>query len=171
MASISTVSLFLCACGGAGNSTPADQSAEEGTTPEPEATLLQTNSSDQSTPAETPSEGPSEASPPVADTPEAAESSGTITVDITPLRTREGIIYGAEARDQASGTLLATAKQVAMSGDMLVVEETQYSPSGDVVYEGKLFFSAGNELVNEERTSGQKRWNVFQTWISDSPGF
>ncbi len=90
-------------------------------------------------------------------------------VVIKPLRTEFGVIYGAEARDQTSGTLLATAKQVAMEGQTLVVEEMQYSPSGDVIYRGKLFFSEDNELLREEPVAGTKRWNIFRTWIEDRP--
>ena len=168
MVSIMTMSLFLLGCGESGNSTHPDQAPKREAVPSPEPdTTVQPDSGDQSAAVETHS-GKFEED---GDTPGAEVSRGSITVEITPLRTSVGIIYGAEARDQSSGTLLATAKQVAMDGDMLVVEETQYSPNGDVVYEGKLYFSAGDELVREERTSGQKRWNVFHTWISDRPGF
>ncbi len=95
---------------------------------------------------------------------------GSRSVSITPLRTNFGAIYGAEARDEATGTLLATAKQVAVKDNMVVVEETQFSPRGDAIYKGRLFFDAGNELVKEERIDGTKRWTIFHTWISDRPG-
>lgn len=86
---------------------------------------------------------------------------------ITPLRTQMGIIYGAEAHDKDSGALLAVAKQVEVEGDLLIVEEVQYSSAHDVVYKGKLFFSADDELVKEEPISGTKRWRIFDRWISD----
>ncbi len=94
----------------------------------------------------------------------------SIRVVITPLRNPQfGTLYGAEARDERSGALLATAKQIAMEGEVLVVQETQYSKAGTVVYKGKLFFS-GDELVREEKIQGDKIWDIFVTWISDDFG-
>lgn len=86
---------------------------------------------------------------------------------ITPLRNQMGIIYGAEAHDKDSGALLATAKQVEVEGDLLVVEEVQYSSARDVVYKGRLFFSSDDELVKEEPIAGRKTWRIFNRWISD----
>ncbi len=92
----------------------------------------------------------------------------SIRVVITPLRhPRLDVIYGAEARDEA-GTLLAIGKQIAVEDNLLVVEETQYSSSGVVVYRGKLFF-AGTTLVKQEKIEGNKRWEIFHSWISDRP--
>lgn len=89
-----------------------------------------------------------------------------IRVVILPLLTSAGIIYGAEARDETSRALLASAKQVATDGDVLVVEETEYSLDGTVSYRGKLFFVA-SELLKEQRTSGHKRWNIFRAWVGN----
>ena len=91
-----------------------------------------------------------------------------IRVVITPLRhPRLDVIYGAEARDDA-GILRAIAKQVAVEDNLLVVEETQYSSTGVVVYRGKLFF-AGTTLVKQEKIEGIKSWEIFHSWISDRP--
>jgi hypothetical protein len=98
------------------------------------------------------------------------ELSGQRRISITPLRTDFGTIYGAEARDEETGVLLSRAKQVAVDDNVLVVEETQFSSDGGVIYRGKLFFDAGNYLIREERIEGTKRWDLFQTWISDMPG-
>jgi hypothetical protein len=90
---------------------------------------------------------------------------GNIRVVITPLRhPKFNVIYGAEARDQASGTLLAAGKQVGMEDGGLVVEETQYSPAGSVIYKGKIFFDAGGERVKEEWIEGAKKWDIFHSW-------
>ncbi len=91
------------------------------------------------------------------------------TIIITPKRTQFGAIYGADAHDKASGTLLATAKQVAVEGNLLVVEETQYSSAGAVVYKGRLFFSPARDLVKVEKIEGNRKWEIFRTWISDRP--
>ena len=89
-----------------------------------------------------------------------------ISIVITPLRNKFGSSYGAEARDQNSNALLATAKQVDFDEktQILVVEETQYSPGGDVIYMAKLFFGPGGDLQKEQPIEGQKRWNIFQSW-------
>jgi hypothetical protein len=92
-----------------------------------------------------------------------------MNVIITPLRNRLGSIYGAEAHAESSGVLLATADQVAMEDELLVVRELQYDTSGKAVYEGKLFFSQSNELVKEEAVSGERRWKIFDNWVSDNP--
>lgn len=84
--------------------------------------------------------------------------------EINPIRDDWGVINGAEARDETSHTLLATAKQTAMEGDLLVVEETQFSPQGAVTYKGKLFFAPGGGLAREEQIEGQKKWHVFEHW-------
>jgi len=99
-----------------------------------------------------------------ATSPPTVERPGTIAVIITPLRTSFGAPYGAEARDEASGTLLAKAEQVAMEGNVLEVDELQYSPAGNVIYRGKLFFDAGGDLVRQEQIEGYKRWHIFETW-------
>jgi hypothetical protein len=98
----------------------------------------------------------------------SVESPGTVTVVIRPLRTSFGVPYGAEARDEVSGALLAKGEQVAMQGDVLEVDEVQYSPAGEVIYRGKLFFDSGGELIREEGTEGVKRWNIFTTWNLES---
>lgn len=95
-------------------------------------------------------------------------NTGNIRVVITPLRhPRLDVIYGAEARDDA-GILRAIAKQVAIEDNLLVVEETQYSSTGVVLYRGKLFF-AGTTLVKQETIEGIKRWEIFHSWVSDRP--
>lgn len=86
-----------------------------------------------------------------------------VRIAITPLTDNFGRSYGAEARDESSGTLLATAKQVAMEGQTLVVEEVQYSQSGEA-YRGKLYFSPGGELERQQKIAGQKLWDIFQDW-------
>lgn len=92
----------------------------------------------------------------------------SIRVVITPLRhPRLDVIYGAEARDEA-GKLLAVGKQIAVEDNLLVVEETQYSSNGAIVYRGKLFF-AGTTLVRQEKIEGNKRWEIFHSWVSDRP--
>jgi hypothetical protein len=93
----------------------------------------------------------------------------SIKVVVTPLRDKKSdVIYGAEARDEA-GTLLAKGEQTAMEDNLLVVDETQYSSNGVVAYRGRLFFNQGNELVKEEKIWGNKRWRIFDHWISDRP--
>jgi len=96
---------------------------------------------------------------------EQESKSENIRIVITPLRTKDfGVFYGVEARDETSGTLLARAEQVKMEGQTLVVQETQYSADGGVIYRGKLFFDANDRLEREERIEGKKKWNLFQTW-------
>jgi len=81
-----------------------------------------------------------------------------------------GQFSGFEARDEASGTLLARAKQVKIEGQILVVEETQYSADGAAVYQGKLFFDESDRLAREQRVEGQKKWDIFHTSMKESVG-
>jgi hypothetical protein len=101
--------------------------------------------------------------------PSEREKPRTIQIVITPLRTKFGIPYGAEAREGNSGTLLAKAEQVAMKEQILEVDEVQYSPSGAVIYRGKLFFDAGGELIRQERIEGNPRWRIFTSWNLQRP--
>lgn len=88
-----------------------------------------------------------------------------IRIVIRPLvNAKFGTFYGYEAREEGSNLLLGRAEQVAMEGGTLIVEETQYSPTGSIVYRGRLFFDSGGELVKQEKIMGEKRYNLFQTW-------
>src|ERR1017187_1996193 len=91
------------------------------------------------------------------------EQPRTIQIVITPLRTK-GIPYGAEAREESSGILLAKAEQVAMQDQILEVDEVQYSSAGAIIYRGRLFFDAGGRLIRQERIEGNQKWRIFTSW-------
>jgi hypothetical protein len=86
-----------------------------------------------------------------------------LRIVVKPLRTNFGAPYGLEARSD-TGVVLATAEQTAMNSSVLIVDETQFDSSGNVVYRGKLSFGHGGELIKDEPLEGIKKWHIFRSW-------
>jgi hypothetical protein len=82
---------------------------------------------------------------------------------MTPFCDDYGRTRGWQAKDEASGALLATA----VTADFIentqvhVVEETHYDPTGAITYVGRLFFNANNEAITSVPQQGTKRREIF----------
>lgn len=76
------------------------------------------------------------------------------------------IASGAEARIEETDELLGRARLLEIRKEgTLVVEETQYGPTGSQVYSGRVLFppSGGKR---DESISGSKRLEIFRDWPS-----
>jgi len=68
-----------------------------------------------------------------------------------------------EAKDAASGALLATAviADFIEKTQAYVIEETHYNPAGSVTYVGQLFFDGDNEMIKQVPQRGTKEREIF----------
>jgi|GEM_PF-6767874 len=85
---------------------------------------------------------------------------------------RYGIADTASAYE--GSTLIAEAVAIRIiekdpGPNWIELEETHYSPSGSVIYRGKLFIRfgfGGGQIVQQSTISGRKIFNIFGGWPS-----